>query len=56
MSFVSAIKTCLTHYATFRGRARRPEFWWFMLFWTPDLFSRVFKMSQAELGGPIAVI
>lgn len=30
--------------------------WWFMLFWTPDLFSRVFKMSQAELGGPIAVI
>ena len=32
MSFVSAIKTCLTHYATFQGRARRPEFWWFMLF------------------------
>lgn len=30
--------------------------WWFMLFWTPDLFSRVFKMSQAELGGPIALI
>ncbi|MBU6253062.1 MAG: MFS transporter [Alphaproteobacteria bacterium] len=30
--------------------------WWFMLFWTPDLFSRVFKMSQADLGGPIAVI
>ncbi len=30
--------------------------WWFLLFWTPDLFARVFKMSQAELGGPIAVI
>lgn len=32
MSFVTAIKTCLGRYATFRGRARRSEFWWFMLF------------------------
>ncbi len=30
--------------------------WWFLLFWTPDLFARVFKMSQAALGGPIALI
>ncbi|GGI87022.1 MFS transporter [Polymorphobacter multimanifer] len=30
--------------------------WWFLLFWTPDLFARVFRMSQAELGGPIALI
>ncbi len=33
MSFVAAIKTCLSKYATFQGRASRPEFWWFMLFW-----------------------
>lgn len=30
--------------------------WWFLLFWTPDLFARVFGMSQAELGAPIAII
>ena len=32
MKFVDAIKTCLSKYATFEGRAGRPEFWWFMLF------------------------
>ncbi len=30
--------------------------WWFLLFWTPDLFGRVFHMNQAQIGGPIAVI
>ncbi|MFZ4689660.1 MAG: MFS transporter [Polymorphobacter sp.] len=30
--------------------------WWFLLFWTPDLFARVFKMSQAQLGWPIAIV
>jgi len=25
-----AVKTCLTKYAEFNGRAARPEFWWFM--------------------------
>ncbi|CAN7239291.1 DUF805 domain-containing protein [Acidovorax sp. LjRoot129] len=32
MDFVSAIKSCLTQYATFSGRAVRSEFWWFFLF------------------------
>jgi uncharacterized membrane protein YhaH (DUF805 family) len=33
MSFQDAVKTCLTQkYATFTGRAQRPEFWWFFLF------------------------
>jgi uncharacterized membrane protein YhaH (DUF805 family) len=32
MDFVSAVKTCLKKYATFTGRAARPEFWWFVLF------------------------
>ena len=32
MSFVDSIKTCLAKYATFGGRASRPEFWWFILF------------------------
>jgi ACS family hexuronate transporter-like MFS transporter len=30
--------------------------WWFVLFWTPDFFSRQFNMGQAELGLPIAII
>jgi ACS family hexuronate transporter-like MFS transporter len=30
--------------------------WWFVLFWTPDFFNREFGLSQAALGGPIALI
>ncbi|MBL0422756.1 DUF805 domain-containing protein [Ramlibacter sp. AW1] len=32
MNLVQSVKTCLQQYATFTGRAGRPEFWWFMLF------------------------
>lgn len=32
MSFGEAIKTCWRKYATFEGRARRSEYWWFYLF------------------------
>ena len=32
MDFVQAIKSCLGQYATFSGRAKRSEFWWFFLF------------------------
>jgi uncharacterized membrane protein YhaH (DUF805 family) len=32
MTFGEAIKTCISKYATFEGRASRPEFWWFILF------------------------
>lgn len=28
-----SVKTCLNKYADFSGRAARPEFWWFVLFW-----------------------
>ena len=31
MSFMEAVKTCFSKYATFSGRARRSEFWWFYL-------------------------
>lgn len=30
--------------------------WFFLLFWIPDFFSRQFSMSQADLGGPVALI
>lgn len=32
VGFSDAIKICFTKYATFGGRATRPEFWWFCLF------------------------
>lgn len=31
-TFGGAVHACLTKYADFAGRARRPEFWWFALF------------------------
>ncbi|WP_372840896.1 DUF805 domain-containing protein [Phaeovulum sp.] len=32
MTFQESVKTCLSKYATFSGRAQRSEFWWFLLF------------------------
>lgn len=32
MDFITAVKTCFKKYFTFSGRARRSEFWWFVLF------------------------
>jgi uncharacterized membrane protein YhaH (DUF805 family) len=32
MNFMDAVRTCLNNYANFSGRARRSEFWWFVLF------------------------
>lgn len=34
MTFKKAVNNCLRKYATFKGRARRSEYWWFMLFFT----------------------
>jgi len=31
-AFQAAVKTCFDKYATFTGRARRPEYWYFALF------------------------
>jgi len=32
MGFTDAVRKCLNNYATFSGRARRSEFWFFWLF------------------------
>ncbi|OKL42412.1 DUF805 domain-containing protein [Pseudovibrio exalbescens] len=32
MTFSDAIRTCLSKYTDFQGRAGRPEFWWWTLF------------------------
>ncbi|PJZ46752.1 DUF805 domain-containing protein [Leptospira brenneri] len=31
MSFQDSIKVCLQKYAEFSGKAKRPEFWWWVL-------------------------
>lgn len=31
MSFGESVKTCFQKYVTFKGRARRSEYWWFQL-------------------------
>jgi uncharacterized membrane protein YhaH (DUF805 family) len=32
MTFQESVQKCFREYATFSGRAARPEFWWFALF------------------------
>lgn len=33
MTFFESIKTCFSKYAEFDGRASRPEYWWWVLFY-----------------------
>jgi uncharacterized membrane protein YhaH (DUF805 family) len=49
MNFGQAISTCFAKYATFSGRASRPEFWWFFLF--QILVSIVASMISEMLSG-----
>jgi len=32
MNFGESVRTCLNNYVTFTGRARRSEYWYFVLF------------------------
>ena len=50
MSFVDAIRTCLRRFATFSGRASRPEFWWFVL--ALMLASSALSIVDAAIFGP----
>ena len=34
LSFTDAVRQVLNKYATFKGRARRSEYWWFILFYS----------------------
>ena len=49
MGFVEAIKTCLSKYFVFSGRAVRSEYWWFALFVV--LVSVVLAVVDASLFG-----
>ena len=37
------------------AKALTDMFWWFFTFWLPDLFHKVFHLSQSELIGPTAL-
>ncbi|MGN3975448.1 MFS transporter [Tsuneonella sp. SYSU-LHT278] len=37
------------------AKAITDMFWWFFTFWLPDLFNKVFNLSQSELVGPTAL-
>ena len=57
MTFGKAIKTCLSKYAVFTGRARRAEYWYFVLFmvlvsWALSIWSSVKLLPLFLLDGP----
>ena len=43
-------------WAVIAAKAFSDQVWWFLLFFMPDLFHRLFGMSQGTLGLPIAMI
>jgi uncharacterized membrane protein YhaH (DUF805 family) len=51
MSFPNAVRSVLTQYANFHGRARRSEFWWFML--ASLLASIVASIIDAAIGSDV---
>ena len=53
MNFGQAISSCLSKYATFTGRASRPEFWWFFLF--QILISLAASMLSEAINGLVAL-
>jgi len=43
-------------WAVIGAKAFTDAVWWFVLYWMPDFFHREFGMTQASLGGPVAVV
>ena len=67
MSFAAAVRTCFQKYATFEGRAKRSECWWWMLFQTlvtvvVDLIGLGFLLAASagspggQASGPLLVV
>jgi uncharacterized membrane protein YhaH (DUF805 family) len=54
MTFSQAIAACFSQYASFNGRATRPEFWWFFLF---QVLASLAASSVGEwLNGVVVVV
>jgi ACS family hexuronate transporter-like MFS transporter len=43
-------------WAVIGAKALSDQVWWFLLFWTPDLFHRVFHLSIKAAGAPLAAV
>lgn len=61
MDFKTAVSTCFRKYATFDGRATRPEYWWFILFLflvqaTTNILDATLFGTGGISGQPISVI
>jgi uncharacterized membrane protein YhaH (DUF805 family) len=62
MSFQDAIRTCLQKYVVFSGRARRSEYWWWVLFIVLAslafglIDSVLFNAGDGGTGGPIGLV
>lgn len=47
------VKKCFRNYATFKGRARRKEYWYFQLFWTLVVIITIFLEEMLKTNGMI---
>ena len=52
MGIKDAVSTCFSKYATFSGRAARPEFWWFGLF---NVLVVIVLMILASIVGDVTI-
>ncbi|ODU70626.1 MAG: MFS transporter [Novosphingobium sp. SCN 66-18] len=52
----SALLTDRRQWAIILGKALTDQVWWFLLFFLPDLFHRVFGLDQSALGLPVALV
>ena len=58
MTFQEAVKSCFAKYVTFSGRARRSEYWWWVLFVfvvnsVAQGFDRILLGDSASILGPL---
>src|SRR5262249_11183351 len=57
MGFMDAVKSVFRQYVGFSGRARRAEYWWFMLFYFLLMIGLVIIDTVIALAGiPVAVL
>jgi uncharacterized membrane protein YhaH (DUF805 family) len=54
MDFMTAVKTCFSKYVDFNGRARRSEYWFFVLFYV--IVYVVASILDGIIGGQIFTI
>jgi uncharacterized membrane protein YhaH (DUF805 family) len=59
MGFGEAIQTCFRKYATFRGRARRSEYWFFALFYVlisipANILDSALAPGSSTRNGPVS--